>query len=28
VEELKMEILEEKRKQKEHNFDGGDEVRA
>lgn len=28
VEELKMEILEERRKQKEHNFDRGDEVRA
>uniref|UniRef100_A0A3Q3EHZ5 PDZ domain containing ring finger 4 n=1 Tax=Labrus bergylta TaxID=56723 RepID=A0A3Q3EHZ5_9LABR len=26
VEELKMEILEERRKQKEHNFDRGDEI--
>lgn len=28
VEELKMEILEERRKQRERNFDRGDEVRA
>ncbi|KAI3366810.1 hypothetical protein L3Q82_009471 [Scortum barcoo] len=28
VEELKMEILEERRKQREHNYDRGDEVRA
>lgn len=28
VEELKMEVLEERRKHKEHNFDRGDEVRA
>lgn len=28
VEELKMEILEERRRQKEHNFDREDEVRA
>ncbi|TNN73702.1 PDZ domain-containing RING finger protein 4 [Liparis tanakae] len=28
VEELKMEILEERRKQKEHHFDGGDELHA
>ena len=28
VDELKMEILEERRKQKEHNFDREDEVRA
>ncbi|XP_053169750.1 PDZ domain-containing RING finger protein 4 [Scomber japonicus] len=28
VEELKMEILEERRKQKEHNFDRSNEVRA
>lgn len=28
VEELKMEILEERRKQKEHNFDRRDEVRV
>lgn len=26
VEELKMEILEERKKQKEHNFDRSDEV--
>jgi len=28
VEELKIEILEERRKQKQRNFDRGDEVRA